>query len=61
MWQERGRIDYGWAFDGVPELGLAFLPLAVTGVELVKQARGSEHSDHWAQVFTVRPANSSSS
>ena len=57
MWQERGRIDYGWALDGLEEeeADLSFMPLAVDSVELIKQERGAEWSDHWAQVFRVRP------
>jgi hypothetical protein len=55
MWQQRERIDYCWAFDALGEEGIRFLPLVAEEVQVLKQERGSEWSDHWAQVFTLKP------
>lgn len=57
MWQERARIDYAWAFDSLTDEveDIHLMPIEVVSADIIKQARGEEWSDHWAQAFTIRP------
>ncbi len=54
LWDDADqRIDYCWAIDRLDDYEL--MKLDVVDLDVLKQARGEELSDHWAQVFTVIP------
>lgn len=50
------RIDYCWAIDRLDDYEL--MKLDVIDMDVLKQPRGEELSDHWAQLFTVIPRSS---
>lgn len=57
LWDDADqRIDYCWAIDRLDDYEL--LKLDVIDAEVLKQPRGEELSDHWAQLFTVIPRSS---
>lgn len=57
LWDDADqRIDYCWAIDRLDDYEL--LKLDVIDAKVLKQPRGEELSDHWAQLFTVIPRSS---
>lgn len=57
LWDDANqRIDYCWAIDRLDDYEL--MKLDVIDLDVLKQPRGEELSDHWAQLFTIVPRSS---